>query len=199
MIFAAAQRLVTCCALALAATLCACASAPVALDDEQARLAEAHRLAQSAQALAKAGQRDKAVEQYAQAVATHREFAPAWYNLGVLLAEQGKHAQAAEAYSAAAEYNLTDPRPHTGLGLIAQELLHYDEAADYYAMALERDPNYLPALRKSIEIDQLRDSYSDETVQRVRRALYRETDQQWKDYLLRQKLKADERLSRGKE
>jgi hypothetical protein len=75
--------------------------------------------------------------------------------------------------------------------------MHLDEAARYYSQALERNDRYLPALRKAVEVDQLRDRYDDTTLQRIRRALYLETDPQWKEFLLRQKLKAEQRIVKG--
>lgn len=178
-------------------TVGGCKSAEVVSDDPQVRLMKAHEIAQDAQELQRKGKTDEAIALYTKSAQTSRAYAPAWYNLGVLLMEQGKSMEAAEALTVAAESDLTDPRPHTALGLLAQKLVHYDEAAKYYSQALERSDRYLPALRKSIEVDQLRDRYDDTTLQRVRKALYLETDPQWKDFLMRQKLKAEQRVSKS--
>jgi tetratricopeptide (TPR) repeat protein len=174
-----------------------CRSHEIIADDPQSRLLKAHEIAQDAQDLARKGKASEAIALYTKAAQTSRAYAPAWYNLGVLLMEQDRSMEAAEAFTVAAENDLTDPRPHTALGLLAQKLVHYDEAARYYTQALERSDRYLPALRKSIEVDQLRDKYDDMTLQRVRRALYIETDPAWKDFLMRQKLKAEQRVSKG--
>lgn len=178
-------------------TLGGCSGKEVLSDDPQVRLMKAHEIAQDAQELQRKGKIDEAIALYTKSAQTSRAYAPAWYNLGVLLMEQDRSMEAAEALTVAAESDLTDPRPHTALGLLAQKLVHYDEAARYYAQALERNDRYLPALRKSVEVDQLRDRYDDVTLQRVRKALYLETDPAWKDFLMRQKLKAEQRISKG--
>lgn len=184
-------------ALVLGATLAGCATPRPVLDSPAARLNEAHELAQKAQAEDRAGRADKAIAMYEEATRLAPDYAPAWYNMGVLLMDRKNNLDAATALQTAAELDLSDPRPYTALGLLAQELLQYDAAASYYTKALERSDRYLPALRKAVEVDQLRDKYDDTTLQRARRALYLEADPQWKEYLLRQKLKAEQRVSRA--
>jgi tetratricopeptide (TPR) repeat protein len=161
------------------------------------RLNAALRQGERAQELARDGRADEAIAAYRDSIGTYDQYAPTWYNLGVLLMAQGKNVEAASALTAAAELDLSDPRAYTALGLLAQDLLHYQEAGDYYRLALDRNPQYLPALRKSVEIDQLLDRYEDSTLQNIRRALYAETDPKWKEFLLRQKLKTEERLARA--
>ncbi len=177
--------------------LSACAGPPARGEDASARLMRGLEVGAKAQELARKGRTDEAIAAYQESITAYDQYAPTWYNMGLLLMKQGRNAEAATALATAAELDLTDPRAHTALGLLAQDLLHYAEAGDYYRMALDRKQTYLPALRKSVEVDQLLDRYSDTTLQNIRRALYAETDPQWKDFLLRQKLKAEERLARA--
>ena len=185
-------------ALAMVLSLSACTTtSPQVIDSPASQLNEANELAKQAQAKDREGKLDEAISIYQQAVRVAPTYAPGWHNMGVLLMRRGNNLDAATAFQVAAENDLTDPRPYTAMGMLAQELLHYDEAAKYYTKALERSDRYLPALRKSIEVDQLRDKYDDTTLQRIRRAVYLETDPQWKTYLLNQKIKAEQRISRS--
>lgn len=175
-----------------------CGAKPATLpEDPGLRLMRAHELAAQAQEAQRDDEIDEAINLYRQSLEASDRFAPSWYNMGLLLQKQGRKLEAAEALQRASETDLTDPRPATALGLLAQELMHLDEAARYYSQALERNDRYLPALRKAVEVDQLRDRYDDTTLQRIRRALYLETDPQWKEFLLRQKLKAEQRIVKG--
>jgi protein O-GlcNAc transferase len=143
------------------------------------------------------GKIDRAIELYAQSVKAYNQYAPAWYNMGVLLMRKQRHMEAAEALQLAANADPVDPRPYTALGIQAQDLQILDRAATFYDQALERDPNYLPALKKAVEIDQLRDDYTDKTLTRTRKALYLEKDPQWIDFLKVVQAKAQERIARS--
>ncbi|MFO0082068.1 MAG: hypothetical protein ACK55O_05555, partial [Phycisphaerales bacterium] len=59
---------------------------------------------------------------------------------------------------------------------------------------LARDPNYLPALRNSIRVDDQRDIRTEKQRDRIRAALQLETDPIWREYLQRQKQVVDGRL-----
>lgn len=172
-------------------------SEAVALDDAQLKMSRAHELVMSAQRAQHAGKMDEAIKTYAEALKLHRDYPAAWYNFGVLLQGQKKYAEAAEALQVAADLDLTDPRAYAALGFQAQELGWFDEALKYYSRALERNPNYLPALKKAVESGQLLDRYDDAMLERARRALLSETDPKWVEYLKRMQLKAQERVGRA--
>ncbi len=174
------------------------ASAPApAPDNPDLRLAEARRHVENAQYLQERHRDKEAVDEYVAALKTYHDLPAAWYNLGVLLQGQKKYAESNEALQVAAEMETVDPRPYTALGLGAQELGWTEDAARYYDKALERNPNYLPALKKSVEVGQMLDRYDDHMLDRCRRALTQETDPKWVDYLKRMQLKAQERVVRA--
>ncbi len=187
-------------AAGLILALGACASTPPAPANAAQALEE--RRLQSERLIAKAveytanNQIDDAINLYKQAVTLYPQDAFAWYNLGVLCSRQKRLAESAEAWNMAASLDAKDPRAYFALGLQVQQLGWLPDAADFYTRALERDPNYLPALKKSVEVDQLRDSYSDVTLERIRKALLQETDPKWGEYLHRMLLKTQERVAR---
>jgi tetratricopeptide (TPR) repeat protein len=186
-------------ALALTVDGCAAhqsAEAP-AVDNADARLAEARRHVESAQYLQQQGRDKEAIDEYVSALKLYHDYPAAWYNFGVLLQGQKKYGEAAEALQVAADLDLADPRAYTALGLQAQELGWLEEAAKYYDKALERNPNYLPPLKKSVELGQLMDRYDDKMLERARRALLQESDPKWVEYLKRMQLKAQERVVRA--
>lgn len=162
--------------------------------DPGADVRTAQRLSLEAQEAEQDGKPQKAVELYRRAVAAYRDFPAAWNNLGVLLVAQGQHKDAFEAFSTAAELVPTDPRPAASMGMIWQELGYPDEAVKAYGKSLERDPNYLPALRESVRLETDLDRITRPTADRVRRALLRETDAAWRSELERLKIVIDQRL-----
>lgn len=185
-------------AIALAAVLAACAAdpwtPPAVSSTESAQLGPARDLAQRAQ-LAEADDRPAEAEAlYREAIATYRDFPAAWNNLGILLMKQKKYLEAAEALGVASDLSPGDPRPVTNVGLIWEECGYPDEAAHHYDEALRRDPGHLPALRRSIYLDATRAAYTGQTAERIREAIARETDPQWRDWLQRQKIVCDNAL-----
>jgi tetratricopeptide (TPR) repeat protein len=188
-------------ALTAALLLCGCAawraSPPAATDNPDVRLAEARRHVEKAQYLQDHGREREAVDEYVVALKTYHDLPVAWYNLGVLLQGQKKYAESVEALQVAADMDVSDPRAYTALGIGAQDLGWIEDAARYYDKALERNPNYLRALKKSVEVGQLLDRYDDRMLDRCHRALLQETDPKWVDYLKRMQLKAQERVARA--
>ncbi len=144
-----------------------------------AALAKAEDLARDAQRLELAGDKDQAIKKYGEAINTFHDLPVAWNNLGVLWADQGKNLEAAEAYKTASELSPTDPRPLKNLGALWEELGYLDDAARWYDEALRRDPNYLPALRRAILVDDLRNELSDTTAERLKAAIIMEREPWW--------------------
>ena len=158
-----------------------------------ADFARAETLAARAQRAEQDGRTDEAIALYRECVAAYREFPAAWNNLGRLLMEQGDGLEAATALRVAADLSPSDPRPVYNLGMLWQQRGYMDDASRFYAQALERDENYLPALRESIYVDRHERNHIDEHVaRRIRRALLLETDPQWLAYLQREKIRVDE-------
>ena len=155
--------------------------------DDAARMAEAQALASKAQEAARAKQPLEAIEYYKQAVMTYRKFHSAWNNLGVLLMEQGKFLEAREAFTVAMDLEPRDPEPAANLGALYQIQRWYDDAAKYYAIALERSPYHAKSLYEAVRVDQLRGVRTQTTLDVIRRALEVEKDRTKRDYLERQK------------
>jgi len=154
-------------------------------------ITKAQEAAAKAQEYAAADRPIEAIDQYRRALALYRDFPAAWNNLGLLLLDQNRAMEAAEAFKSAAELSPSDPRPVKNIGDVWQKQLYFDEAFRRYEQALERDPNYLPALREAIRVDALRDSRNEATAARIQRAIAQETDPAWREYLLRQKVLCD--------
>lgn len=186
--------------LLFAAAGCQNQRADVEMPNPSVQIAEARDLSVQAQAADKAGDADKAIGLYRRAVAAYRDFPPAWNNLGVLLTAKGAHGEAFEAFAIAADLVPSDPRPVASSGMIWQRLGYFDDALKAYDQALERDPNYLPALREAVLIAVQLERITPTTAERVRRAIVRERDPQWLEQLSRFRILIDQRLAAsGKE
>ncbi len=156
-------------------------SGPVVIEveDESVMIAQAQALALQAQ---KAKSTTKAISLYREAIATYRELASAWNNLGVLLMEQQQYLDAAEAFTTASELEPTDPRPLYNLGLTWEQAGYMTDALRFYGESLKRDPQFQPALRGAIRAERLLGRASDETLRRLRIALGQERDEQWRQW-----------------
>lgn len=188
--------------LVAALSMASCASSTPPAPHTQAQEIEenrrqAERLIAQAQVQINNGQIDDAINLYKQSVSLYSQDAFVWYNLGVLCSRQKRFAESAEAWNMASTLDAKDPRAYFALGMQVQDLGWLSDASDFYSRALDRDPNYLPALKKSVQVDQLTDSYTDVTLERIRRALLQETDPVWVDYLRRMQLKTQERVARS--
>lgn len=169
------------------AGLAGCESTPkkpkvrvIKIESDAQQLADAQRLAASAQTM-----RDplKSIERYRQAVTTYPDFPAAWNNMGVLLLREQRFREAAEAFLAAAERAPSDPRPYYNLGLCWDRAGYLAEALDHYSESLNRDPNYLPALRGAVRAERRLGRANEKTLERIRAAIMSETDDQWREYL----------------
>lgn len=158
-----------------------------------AALTKAEGLARDAQRFELAGHKDEAIKKYGEAINSYRELPVAWNNLGVLWAEQGKNLEAAEAYKTAAELSPTDPRPLKNLGALWEDLGYLDDAARWYDEALQRDPNYLPALERAILVDDLRNQLSQTTAERLKAAIIMERQPWWIERFKRIQQRMNER------
>lgn len=144
-----------------------------------AQISKADSLARDAQRQELAGKDDRAIALYRQALGEWRELPVAWHNLGVLLARKGKNLEAAEAYKTASELSPTDPISLYNLGTLWEELGYLDDAARWYDEALLRNQNYLPALRRSVLVDDLRNKLSQTTAERLKAAILMEREPWW--------------------
>lgn len=150
----------------------------------------------AAQRLEYAGKKDEAIQKYYEAIREYRNTPQAWNNVGRLLMESGANMEAAEAFKTASEISTNDPRPVYNLGTLWENLLYYDEADEWYDEALKRDPNYLPALRRSILIDGIRRTSDATTAERIKRALILENDPWWIERFQRSRIHAAENMKK---
>ncbi|MDX2115084.1 MAG: tetratricopeptide repeat protein [Planctomycetota bacterium] len=191
-----ARRLARLALLAAALALPACNKTirmgvpPGVTADEARRLMNAERLSLEASKL-ETSDRPAAIDKYKQAVLEYREYTQAWNNLGRLLMEEGQYLQAAEAFSTAADLSPEDPRPCYNLGLLYDRRGYLREARDYYERAIDRESNYLPALRGAIRADALLNEGSTQTLDWLARALMLERDARWLEWMRLQKARIE--------
>lgn len=170
----------------------------LAVPDARAQITRAAALFRQAEEMEEAGRPVEAIRLYREAIGAYREYPAAWHNLGVLVLSQDEGLGAMDAVSAfqtAADLDQTDPRSLYNIGVIYQERQRLAEASTYYNQALERDPNYLPALRYSIYVDQVRDMGTHQTADRLHRALLIERDPRFLEWMQRQQLLLSAKLA----
>lgn len=164
---------------------------PAAAFNELAqRRAEAMRLAAQAEAVAP-DEPSKAIELYRQALANDDSLHNAWNNLGTLLMAQGRYADAVHAFQAAADLMPADPRPMYNTGIAYQRNGWGEEAYRHFAMALERDPSHLPSMRGFVRAAEITGKADERTIEVIRRATMRETDERWRSYFQRQRYRVE--------
>jgi tetratricopeptide (TPR) repeat protein len=167
-------------------------AAPSAVD----RIARARSLADEANRAQSAGHIDEAIRLNQQAIVEYADFAAAWNNLGVLYMDRDQNLEAANAFQRAGELSPNDPRFPYNIGVIWWRLGYGEDAAKQFNAALDRDPNYLPALKYSIQWDIRRGQPTEDTAERLRRALLAEHDTTTREWLQRQQLLVNETLAK---
>lgn len=161
--------------------LCACAARPRAtsapLDDS---LREAASLATQADRAMRAGRHDQAIDLGRRAVSLQPSLGAAWNNLGISLMETGQNMDAVQAFQRAADVSPADPKPFENLGLLYMRVGWGEDALRYYQLSLERDPNWLPALRGAAVSAKALLRSSEGGLEIVKRGLLIEQDSQWR-------------------
>lgn len=166
-----------------AAFLPACSTAPTS---EPARapgtgsLDQAMNYARQAQAAQAKGDFAAAASLNQQALLIRDDLGGVWNDLGVCLIEMEQYMPAREALLRAADLLPTDPRPMENLGLMFTRAGFAEEALKNYVLALERDPNWLPALRGATwaQKELLKSDHAG--LERAKLGKFIETDPQWK-------------------
>lgn len=159
--------------------------------------AAARALAMNAQRAEKAGEVDRAISMYREAIETDPS-APAqwWNNLGALL--MGKqppdYVNASVAFRAAAALDLTDPRPRVNLGMVYYEAKHDAKALEAFEEALALDRNDLNALRAAVRSQKRMLRVDQASLERAQRGLMIESDPVWRDIFLRERIRVESRL-----
>lgn len=171
---------------------------PAAAIDEMARRrAEAGRLAREAERLEESDP-DKALETYRRALSLDDSLHNAWNNMGLLLMERGEYADAVSAFQVAADLMPGDPRPMYNSGIAYQRNGWGEEAYRHFAMALERDRSHLPSMRGFVRAAEMTGRADERTVEVIRAATMRETDDRWRDYFQRQRFRVEALLDNGR-
>lgn len=165
---------------------------PPALDpDSRQSLIEAQNLVIQAE---KTKDAEKAIALYKRATDAYPQLSVAWNNMGILLMKQNRRLEADQAFITASELSPNDPRPPYNRGLNYFETRYPKEARTLFQQSLDRDPNYLPALRGAIEADVLTRQTGQETLELLRRALFVERDKKWRERFELQKSRIESYL-----
>lgn len=141
----------------------------------------------------------QAVEQYREALLLSSEMPDAWNNMGVQLMEMGDYLAASEAFTFAIQQSPTDPRPCENMGIVYDRTGWPQEAIKYFDMALERSPNYLPALRGAIKCAHQLGEANEVRLAQVRRALMIETEPGNREFFEREVLRISGRLDQTRQ
>ena len=129
------------------------------------------------------GKPDEALIEYRKTLELDNQLYAAWNNMGQLLMEQANYADAVSAYKIASGLEPTDPRPEYNIGLTYQKVGWAQDSFNYFQRALERDPNYLPAMRGLVRSAEMLGLADPQIMSMIRNAQLRETDEQWREYL----------------
>jgi tetratricopeptide (TPR) repeat protein len=184
--------------LCLAGSLLACATtqqqAAQDLREGIDREEIAIRLTEDADRARMAGNIDRAIELYREALDYSARFPDTWNNLGLLHLERGDEAKAINAFVQASILDPTDPRPPANTGIVYSNIGRETEAMRFFHDALDIEPSYLPALRGAIKSAHLLNENEYEDLERVKRALLVEDDPQWREFFDRQRSLIESRL-----
>ncbi|MFN6560951.1 MAG: TIGR03032 family protein [Nostoc sp. ChiSLP01] len=99
-------------------------------------------LYQQALALQKQLQFTEAIAQYEEIIAQYPQYAPAWYQLGVIMCNQGQIYQAVLAYQQALTINPTYAKAHNSLGMVQVAEKNLEKAIACFESAILSNPNY---------------------------------------------------------
>lgn len=137
----------------------------------------------------------RAVDEYRAALAISGDMPEAWNNLGIQLMHLQDYLGASEAFNFAIQQSPTDPRPCENMGIVYDRTGWSEESLKYFDMALDRSPNYLPALRGAIKAAHLLGQADQTRLDQVRRALMIETDPEMREFFEREQLRISGRLA----
>ncbi len=163
---------------------------PVEAYNQRSR-AEALELFAQASHLHEQGLNEQAMAKYKESITKDNTIFAAWNNMGQLLMEQKNYADSVAAYKIASDLQRTDPRPEYNIGLAYQTIGWGEESYTHFQIALERDPNYLPALRGAVRSAEMLGIGDQSVLEHIRNGQLRETDPQWRQYFDRQRFRVE--------
>ena len=157
------------------------------------RLTEANRLVTQGIAAQHEGKLDTAADFYKRSIELNPNAPMAWNNLGTVLMTQGHYLDAAAALKRAAEVNPDphDPRAFENLGLVYYNAGFAEQSLQYYEMALDRDANWVPALRGTALAARKLNKSDERLADVMRRGLMIETDPKWREVFQRERVRIE--------
>ena len=130
-----------------------------------------------------AGDTDEALAEYRRALELNEKLYAAWNNMGQLLLMQGNYSDAVAAYQIASGLEPTDPRPEYNIGLAYQKVGWAQDSYTHFENALDRDPNFIPALHGIIRSAEMLGMGDPKIMGYIKNAQLQETSDQWREYL----------------
>lgn len=164
------------------------------IDEIAQRERQGYELARQAGAAERAGNSERALELYSQAVGVWPEIPSAWNNMGLILMERGNYMEAVEAFKTAARQNPTDPRPLVNVGVAYDRTGWAEDALAAYLQALERRPTDRDALLGAITANHRLLGADRPSLERTRTALLMEQDPAVRQWLERERMRILGRL-----
>ena len=159
------------------------------------RLAQAIRLTAQGERAQVAGDNEAAMTFYKEAT-TMSSDAPsaAWNNLGMLYMEQEDYLKAKRYLSIAVQLAPLDPQPMYNLALAYHNAGWDRQALDSFLLALDREPNYIPAIRGAATATMRLRLTQEDALDRLKHALLVERDPTWRGVFERERLAMKSRL-----
>ena len=158
---------------------------------KQRSRAEALDLFRQASQLHQDGQYDKALQRYRESIDKDNTIFATWNNMGQLLMQQKNYADAVAAYKVASDLQISDPRPDYNIGLAYQTIGWGEESYTHFQRSLDRDANYLPALRGAVRSAEMLGAGDQRVLDYIRNGQLRETNEQWREYFDRQRFRVE--------
>lgn len=189
-------------AIFIAGALPACDSSPrlkqrEALNEANEAITRIARQREEARALAGQAERvseedpARAIELYQQSHRLDDSQQLAWNNLGTLLLDRGNYADAVNAFGRASQLVPGDPRPEYNIGIAYQRNGWGEDAFRHFGNAIERDPSHMPSMRGYIRAAEMTGRADNTLLAMIKNATMRETDPEWRDYLMRQRYRVE--------
>ena len=200
-------RVMAACALAALSgvAVVGCASKPkptgevVRTDEIAQREREGYALAREAASAERAGNPERALELYSQAVGVWPELPSAWNNMGLILMGKSDYMRAVEAFKTAARMDVTDPRPLVNVGVAYDRTGWAEESLSAYLQALERRSTDRDALLGAITAQHKLLGADRPSLERVKMALMIEPDPAVREWLERERFRIESRLEAAAE
>ena len=159
------------------------------------RRAEAIDLTARGERAQEAGDLEAAMEYYEQATRLSADApAAAWNNLGMIHMQRGEYVDAVAYLRTASELAPLDPQPMYNLGLTFHQAGWDRQALESFIAALEREPNYLEAIRGAVTAAMRLRLTDEDALERLEHALLVETDPRWRAIFQRERLSMETRL-----